>query len=167
MGIGATLAIPLLRFEPASFRFVAQHLNHCANAVPGLNITLVKNGNSGREMSTCALILYLQLQMCAFYPHRKCYSSNFSQRSLWQFWGCPSPLAKIPFFRNLKPRHLVIRFRPFETTFLVATSTSVEISKKNWHFLPWRWDHYVCSKRQEAVAHWRGIITRKNRILTF
>jgi len=30
--------------EPATFRFVAQHLNHCATAVPGL-IDLVNNFN--------------------------------------------------------------------------------------------------------------------------
>jgi len=27
--------------EPATFRFVAQHLNHCATAVPGLNYTYI------------------------------------------------------------------------------------------------------------------------------
>ena len=29
--------------EPATFRFVAQHLNHCATAVPCLNRVLVEN----------------------------------------------------------------------------------------------------------------------------
>ena len=38
--------LTLAGIEPATFRFVAQHLNHCATAVPSLNMVLDGNERS-------------------------------------------------------------------------------------------------------------------------
>jgi len=44
--------------EPATFRFVAQHLNHCATAVPSINITYVYYAPHLRVWSFEIPILY-------------------------------------------------------------------------------------------------------------
>jgi len=56
----------LAGIEPAIFRFVAQHLNHCATAVPGrrrfiftVNLNAILCG--GAPMS----VAYLELNFCA------------------------------------------------------------------------------------------------------
>jgi hypothetical protein len=35
------------------------------------------------------------------------------------------------------------------------------------HFDPWRWDHNAASKSRENITHWRGVISRKNRHLSY
>ena len=47
--------------EPAAFRFLAQHLNHCATAVPTERVMSVKNsndaiGNRTRDLPTCTAV---------------------------------------------------------------------------------------------------------------
>ena len=39
--------------EPATFRFVAQHLNHCATVVPNTAILFLGNLNKFRILTTC------------------------------------------------------------------------------------------------------------------
>jgi len=57
--------------EPATFRFVAQHLNHCAAAVPNTAILFLGNLNKIRILTTC---LSLNGAFSSNLPVIPCYS---------------------------------------------------------------------------------------------
>ena len=45
--------------EPATFRFVAQHLNHCATAVPFQDTNLVTNVDYASLVFSAAMLLLM------------------------------------------------------------------------------------------------------------
>jgi len=77
------------RMEPATFQFVAQHLNHCATAVPLYVPTVLQNGLQISSEKKCFMIWGL----CG---------TEFAQTNCLVFITCGTCKGKISFLYKIK-----------------------------------------------------------------